>query len=244
MNMKGLKMKSIIFICVFLAVVVGFCVYIEINTRQFVGNLPQVLTSKEQPQSNTIQSASEVDKPVPSYQSEQITAVPEQDPLGFNDEKTEIFDWTKDDSSRDWRVKSSDPFSDFLAEQQAKERGTLIVEGMSAEELWNAELNQMIEQFGDIPAVHTVMKYTRMFNNDIQMTFDENIEWLEAIVQLYPTATNKRTLAFDKWRYSRGKYPADMGEITPRDIAELRSMGITVKQEITANGVKLTISTE
>ncbi|MCY3743829.1 MAG: hypothetical protein OXH00_22680 [Candidatus Poribacteria bacterium] len=231
-------MKAKILICVFFALLVGFCVYIEVNTRKFVDSLPVAPTSKDKPQSvQPRQGASEIPKSV--LVSESVSKKNEQDTPADSEDISVLPAWWDDEES-DLRKKSSDPFSDFIAEQGAKERGTLIVEGMAGEELWNAELNQMIEQFGDIPEVHTIMKYTRMFAHDLPFPLENQIEFQEALNTIYPSARNRRTLDFLKWQYSRG----NIGEITDGDIAELRAMGISVKQELTETGFRTTISTE
>ena len=140
-------------------------VYLEISTQKFVESLPPVPVSKDKPQSDGFaEIASEVDKPLSVDQTQQETDQTKQEMAAIENETSANFDWTADREPH-LHKESSDPFSDYLAEQE-KVRGTWILEGMSGDELWNAELNQMIEQFGDIPAVHTVMKYTHMFNNN------------------------------------------------------------------------------
>jgi len=213
-------------------------VYIEVDTQKFIDSLPAAPTSKNKPQSEQLrQSASEVAKPV--LLEESVSKKNEQDTPVDKEEPFVLPAWWDDEES-DLRKKSNDPFSDFIAEQDAKERGTLIVEGMAGEELWNAELNQMIEQFGDIPEVHTIMKYTRMFAHDMPFPLENQIEFQEALNRIYPSEGNKRTLDFLKWQHSRG----NISEITDADISELRAMGISVKQEMTATGFRTIISTE
>ena len=193
-------MKVIIFVCVFLVALVGFCVYLEISTRTFVDGLPKASIRKQKTQDNTVPSALEVGKPTPADQLKQVTDTTEQEKAIVENEIPAAFDWTDNDTP-DSKVESSDPFGDSLEAERKKERGTWRVDGMSPEAQFEAESNQMLEQFGDIPAVHTVMKYQRMSNNNVPITFDEDIEWQAALVEIYPTETNKRTLAFDLWRY-------------------------------------------
>ena len=235
-------MKAIVVICVFFALLVGFCVYIEVSTQKFVDSLPVAPTSKEKPQSaQPRQGASEVAKPL--LVSESVSKKNKQDTPADNEDTSVLPAWW-DDEEPDLHKKSSDPFSEHLELQEAIERGTLITEDMMGEELWNAELNQMIEQFGDIPEVHTIMKYTRRFAHDLPFSLENQIEFQEALNQIYPSETNRRTLAFLKWQYPRGNSPEDLGEITDADIAELRAIGISVKQELTETGFRTTISTE
>ena len=63
---------------------------------------------------------------------------------------------------------------------------------MTGEELYNAELNQMIEKFDDIPEAHTVIAFERKFDSDAPISLDEKIVYPEALVKLYPDATNKK----------------------------------------------------
>ena len=166
-------MKVIIFVSVFLVALVGFCVYLEISTRTFVDGLPKASIRKQKTQDDTVPSALEVSKPTPADPLKQETAIVEN-------EIPAAFDWTDNDTP-DSKVESSDPFGDSLEAERKKERGTWRVEGMSPEAQFDAESNQMLEQFGDIPAVHTVMKYQRMSNNNVPITFDEDIEWQAAL---------------------------------------------------------------
>ena len=238
-------MKAIIFIAVFMVVLVGFCAYIEISTRDFVDSLPKAPTSQEKPQENAVQSVSEVDKPVPSFDSE---VTEDTEPSRVSAVKNDIpsdFDWTDDEAAMSDRfLESTDPFTDYLVLQEAKDRGTWIGEGMDSEELYNATYNQKLEQFGDIPEVHAIMAYHRKFDSDAPISLDEKIEYHEALVKLYPHPTNRKTLAYYRWLYPRGNSPEDIGDITPAAIAELRSMGISVEEELTENGYSVKISTK
>ena len=238
-------MKATIFICIFLVTLVGFCVYLEVSTRNFTDSLPKVPTSKENPQDNAVPSASEVDKPLPSFQSEQVRENTEASQVpAVSNENPLDFDWRDDAAALETlEQQSSDPFSDHLALQEAIERGTLITADMTGEELYNASRNQMIEKFGDIPEVHTVIAFEREFDSDAPISLDEKIVYQEALVKLYPDATNKKTLAYYKWLYPRGNSPEDIGDLNSQAITELRSMGISVKEEITEDGFSVKIST-
>lgn len=238
-------MKTTIFIFVFLVVLVGFCVYIEVSTRNFTDSLPKVPISKEIPQDNAVPSPSEVDKPLPSFQSEQVHENTEVSQVpSSNNEKPSDFDWTDDaELLEKLEQDSSDAFSEYLELQEAIERGTLITEDMIGEELYNAKLNQMLEKFGDIPEVHKVMAFNRKFDSDAPISLDEKIVYQEALVKLYPGSTNEKTLAYYKWLYPRGNSPEDIGDINSQTIAELRSMGISVTEEVTENGFSVKIST-
>ena len=233
-------MRRIILICIFLLVLVGFCVYIEVSTRDFVDNIPKAPTSKanHKPQVSSVPSDTPATaKPVPSFDSEHITENTEKDTAAVKNEIPIGLDWTDDAAAREnLEQDSSDPFSDYLVLQEAIERGTLITADTSGEELYNATYNQKLERFGDIPEVHTIMAYNRKFDSDAAISLEERIEYQEALVKLYPGSTNEKTLAYYKWLYPRGNSPEDIGDINPEAIAELRSMGISVKEELTENG--------
>lgn len=243
---RNLKMKAMIFVCVFFVVLVGFCVYLEVSTRNFADSLPKAPTIKENPQDSTVPSVLEVDKPVPSFHLERVSENTETSrESAKNNEKPLDFDWKNDTAALETlEQESSDPFSDYLELQEAIERGTLITADTSGEELYNAQQNQMLEEFGDIPEVHTVMEFNRKFDSDAPISLDEKIEYQEALVKLYPNSTNKKTLAYYKWLYPRGNSPEDIGNINSEAITELRSMGISVKEELTESGYSVKISTK
>ena len=238
--------RSFFIVVVFLVLLIGVCVYIEVSTRDFVENLPKAPQKSEHTSDNAVLPSAQTGKSVPTFDSQGESDTTEPS-VSVKDEIPSDFDWTDDDIPlSNWEQEQNDPFTDYIAEQQAKERGTWIgdPETMDPEELHNAEYNQMLEQFGDIPAVHISMMYKHRYNNNLPISFEEEIEWQEALVELYPNETNKKTLAYLRWLYPRGAYPEDIGDITPDDIAELRSMGISVKTELTSEGYSVRISTE
>lgn len=241
-------MKRVILICIFLAALAGFCVYIEVSTRHFVDSIPKAPTSKanHKPEVNAVPSnTSATAKPVPFFDPEHITENIEKDTAAVKNEIPAGSDWTDDKAARkNLEQDSSDPFSDYLALQGAKKRGTWIGDNMDPEELYNATYNQKLERFGDIPEVHAIMAYHRKFDSDAPISLEEKIEYHEALVKLYPSSTNKKTLAYYKWLYPRGNSPEDIGDIDADAIAELRSMGISVKTELIENGYSIKISTK
>ena len=163
--------------------------------------------------------------------------------------KQERYDWLSDDDLQSAKQKVDDPFSVELAIQQAKADGTYIPVGdirtMDPEFLYKARYNQNLKRFGDIPEVHTVMKYERKEMDNIRLTLDERIENLEAIVHLFPWETNKRTLAFHKWMRSTGHTPESIPNMSDSDIKHLRSLGITIEKEPAGDGgYHLKISTK
>lgn len=160
--------------------------------------------------------------------------------------KQESFDWRTDDMPSA-KQREDDPFSVELAIQKAKEDGTWIgdPETMDPDELHSAMYKQLLNRFGDIPQVHTHMKYMRMRNQNIRLTLDERIEDLEAGVHLFPSGSANRTLAFHKWMRDTGHTPETIPNMSSSDIKHLRSLGITIEKEPAGDGgYHLKISTK
>ena len=238
--------RSFFIVIVFLVLLIGVCVYVGVSTRDFVDNLPKAPQKSEHTSDNAVLPSPQTGELVPSFDSQQGSDTTEHSAL-VKDETPSDFDWTDDENPPpNWEQEQNDPFTNYITEQQAKERGTWIgdPDTMDPEELHTAEYNQMLEQFDDIPAVHIAMMYKHRYNNNLPISFEEEVEWQEALVELYPNETNIKTLAYLRWLYPRGSYPEDIGDITPTDIAELRSMGISVKTELTSEGYSVKISTE
>jgi len=114
---------------------------------------------------------------------------------------------------------------------------------MEPDEIYSAEYNQLLERFGDILQVHTVMEFARKFANNLPLTLAEKITGLEAKQYLFPPESLHKTLAYYKWRRTKGGIDA-LKRITPEDIAYLQSLGIKVTRAQTGKHSKITISTK
>ena len=240
-------MKKFIFFSIFLLAIGALWFYIEMGTQNFVDSLghPPQPTAETTPESLSIPAAPELETTVPSDTSVQEDIETEtSDDVAINKPKSS-FDWTADDDPT-LTPEQTDPFTDFITEYQAKERGTWIgdPDEMDPKALHNATYNQLIERFGDIPAVHTVMDYEWKWNNNIDISIEGEIEWLEALMEIFPSESNRKTLAYYKWLYPRGSSPEDIGNLTASDIEHLRSIGISVETNFTDDGYEVTISTQ
>lgn len=240
-------MKKLIFFSICFLAIVALWFYVEMETQDFVDSLrspPQPIaeTSSESPSTPL---ASELETVVLSDASEKDDTETEASVDVGNEKPKANFNWTTDDGTA-LETEQTDPFTDFITEYQAKERGTWIgdPDEMDPEALHNATYNQLIESFGDIPAVHTVMDYEWKWNNNIEISIEEEIEWLEALMEIFPSESNRKTLAYYRWLYPRGSSPDDIGNITASDIEYLRSIGISVETNFTDDGYEVTISTQ
>jgi len=162
-------------------------------------------------------------------------------------EDQERYNWLSEDMPIP-EQKDGDPFSVELAKQKAIEEGTYISnpETMDPEQLHSAIYNQLLKRFGDIPQVHTHMKYIRMRQQNIRLALDERIENLEAGLHLFPNGSTRRTLTYHVWMRDRGLTPQTVPDMmSEADIEYLRGKGISIEKEPLGNGgYHLKISTE
>lgn len=236
-------MKKIVFVVIFLVAVISLCVYVEIGTRKFVVNLPQPPQNSEQ---DTLSDQDTLDVSGKPRQKVNTTAQGEVGEVTENYSNTDrVSDW-RDNNAPLPKKKAADPFPKHIAEQITKTEDTFQgeIEAKSPEQLHNADYKELLEHFGDISAVHAHMKYQWRFDNNQPISFEEEIEWLEALMEIMPSESTRKTLAYYKWLYPRGATPEDIGKITAADIAHLRSIGISVETNWTDDGYEMTISTK
>ncbi len=230
---------------------IAFLVFLVVGTSVIYISLHR--TEPEYPLQRPNTTVKELNKATQSALKKQ--SEPAVTPVRVKQE-TKHIDVTEQQSNFDWRdnapsdspvPKRSDPFGDFIAEQKSKEDGTFIgdPETMDRSELRSAIYKQMLKQFGDIPAVHTLMEFERKWDENIPMTLEEEIEGLEANMQLYPSESVKKTIIFNKWLISKGAtIVTDNYDLTTDDIIYLQSEGISVETELTDDGnFQTTIST-
>ena len=246
-------MKKLIFFTLIIVILGAFYLYTEIYTRG--------ITNKPTQQGKDVlkkPTPAEVTNTSHSPRQEVVGIVPKDDTVIDKDDTVIDKDDTvtkKESTNYDWRNDESpgklplqkDPFGDFIAEQQAKERGTWIgdPETMDPDELHSAEYNQLLDKFGDIPQVHTYMEYSRKTTNNAPMTLDERIAGLEAMNHLFPSGSTRRTLVFYQWMKTKGgRYEAVDQILTPADLKHLRDSGIKVDVNEKNREVRIRISTK
>ena len=160
-------------------------------------------------------------------------------------------DWLNDAQTSPSNQKESDPFTKHIVAQENKKDGTVIYGDPATKDpdvIRDVMFKTLVKKYGDIPVIHTFIDYDRKTQQSIPMTIDEEIEGLEALNKLFPSDTHRNNLKFFKWLKSKGATDGtlqDIGDITQKDIAYLRSIGIQVKVESTddANS-KITIITK
>ena len=159
-----------------------------------------------------------------------------------------VSDWRDDNQTIQSKKKRSDPFTDYLQQINTKEDGTFIddPETMDPDEFRSALERQLIQKFGDIPAVHAYMDYHTKWDNNTKMTLAEEVEGLKATMELFPSVSIWKTIVYNEWLLSKGaRTDADLNDLTPEDIAYLRSEGISVTTKEKRNGdFVITISTK
>ncbi len=241
-------MKKLIFFTLIIVILGAFYLYTEIYTRGIINEPIQPKDSIERVESNTVstdQEGRDVLKKRTSTEATNTSDLPGQeveDIVEKDDTVTDNYDWLNDENTGKLPPQK-DPLADFIAEQQAKDRGTWIgdPETMDPDELHSAEYNQLLERFGDIPQVHTFMEYSQKNTGNTPMTLDERIAGLEAMNHLFPSGSTRRSLVFFKWMKTNGGYNAfDQGV----NVKELRDLGITVEINETDEGWGYLISTK
>lgn len=221
---------------------------------------PKVITSFEPVQSDTDTKSTVVpDEPMQSDTAIKSTVVPDEpttEEVPDTEEITDNTNTSEDQEMSHWlsedvpilKEKDDDPFSVELARQKAIEEGTYISdpETMDPEQLHSAIYNQLLKRFGDIPQVHTHMKYMRMRQQNIRLPLDERIESLEAGLHLFPNGSTRRTLTYHVWMRDRGLTPQTVPDMmSEADIKYLRGKGISIEKEPAGNGgYHLKISTK
>ncbi|MDE0423451.1 MAG: hypothetical protein OXN25_01145 [Candidatus Poribacteria bacterium] len=243
-------MKKIISLAIFFALLGSFYLYIEIDKRNFVNNLPQPPVLVEQPINNRPVHQNLEETTMPNIQKTTTSSKTEgsdleQEGSVVREKGISDYDWRTDVEHPHEHLPITDPWGNLLKEDQAKKRGTWIgdPETMDPDELYSAEYNQLLEKFGDIPQVHTVMEYERKFANNIPLTLEEKIIGLKAQHYLFPSESTRKTIDYYKWQQSKGGVDA-LKRIKPEDIEYLQSLGIEVKKEKVGTHTQITISTK
>ena len=242
--------KFVLFSTVFMIVVI-FGFYIGLNRRSTVDTHPHPHSNGGDPHIDVVPLR---EQSVPSVEKKEDTTsdgVKIERVTVHTDvpEKQRDYDW-RNDKVASPEVKRNDPLTDHIVQQRAKEQGTWMgdPEKMTPDERHSVIYRQLLEQFGDIPEVHTTMEYNRKWDNNISMTLDEEIEGLTAKLTIFPSDSTRKTIAYYSWLRSKGvkDRSGDFSDITAEDIAHLRSQGISVEASPpTANGkFKISISTK
>ena len=202
-----MRISPLLIIVIFVILIVGWTVYLEIGNRNFSNSLPGVLTEKQRSSESSEVQHSDSREHTPEEQSvsKTITDTPsetrsfekEQSTDGKLQEATEDYDWREDTVSvSDMSAAGSDPWQNQESLEETEDNGTLITdpETMPPDELWDAIRNQLIEKFGDIPQVYQFTEMNRKMEKHVPITLDERIVGMEAALYLFPTEGTRRHL--------------------------------------------------
>lgn len=202
-----MRISPLLVIGIFVILIMGLTVYLEIDKRNFSKSLPKapiieqnlsessemqrsdnnVLTSEEQP----------ITKAITDTPSEEQWFEKEQSTDGKFPQVTDDYDWREDTVSvPDVTGVASDPWQGQDSLEKIEDNGTLITdpETMPPDELWDAIRNQLIEKFGDIPEVHQFTEMNRKMEKHIPIILDERIAGMEAALYLFPSDGTRRHL--------------------------------------------------
>ena len=219
-------------------------IYTEVGTKHFKKKEPKVdpiTLSTTIEKEDTIKTPNGQDTRTNTAED---PVVPNNPEIGINETENRkpfphFSDWRDDEASNhDEHTRDGDPWTDIIHQQNAKDRGAYIEdpENMDIDELVKAERQQLIERFGDIPAVHTYTSLKpKVLGKNIHP--DEEITFLKAQYALFPAESTRKSIILKEWSKSRGE---STHPINQADIEYLKSQGITVIK----NGTRITITTE
>lgn len=200
--------KFFIFTIVFIVVVIGFTIYVEVQNRQFIQNLPQgpielsVETRQQSPPNsgNTlretklttevfVETLKQYEGKFPEQQ--EMPAAPERHrdvSLNQNAETPETSDpnWWNDEEFP--HSSSQDPWH-----QEDMSMKFINWEELSENEQLSMAHKSMLKKFGDIPQVHTIIAFDNKPKH-LPTTIDEAIAHTEACLYLWPDETTHQSL--------------------------------------------------
>lgn len=202
-----MRISPLLIIVIFLTLIVGWVVYLEIGNRNFSKNLPGLPTEKQSPSESSEMQYSDSREHTPEERSvaKTITGTPpeaqsfekKQPTDGRLQAVTDDYDWREGTVSvPDLSTAASDPWQSQESLEETEDNGTLITdpETMPPDELWDAIRNQLIEKFGDIPQVYQFTEMNRKMEKYIPITLDERIEGIEAALYLFPAEGTRQHL--------------------------------------------------
>ena len=202
-----MRISPLLIVVIFVILIVGWAVYLEIGNRSFSKSLPGLPTEEQTLGESSEIQQSDITEHTPEEQSvsKTITDTPpearsfekEQSTDGRLQEATEDYDWREDTVAQpDLSTTASYPWQNQESLEETEDNGTLITdpETMPPDELWDAIRNQLIEKFGDIPQVYQFTEMNRKMEKHIPITLDERIVGIEAALYLFPAEGTRRHL--------------------------------------------------
>ena len=200
--------KFIFTTLVVLLFVSGIIIYTEWDKRKFLESLPEPPTNVTVPEVEQPRRVDALPSSVHQPVVEQVEAEGETIP---DEHVSDDYDWRTDNDAH--HVHNPDPDS-WVHKDTAKDEPPLP----ESEEM----LQSLIERFGDIPQVHTHVEFHRI-RSERNLTLDEEIVHLEAMLFLFPNEATRKTLVLAKWEKANGFILP-----TQADVEYFKSEGITV----------------
>ena len=165
-------------------------------------------------------------------------------------EKTDVADnkqtpaWLQPTNDVDTKTKK-DPLTKHIAVQQPKEKWMLKDPSkMDIDEQRVVMYDSLLEQFGDVPAVHAFMDYEYKTASSEFLPIEDEIKGMEATYTLFPTETHQKTLNFLYWLKDKGLSIETFGDISETDMIDLRKMGINIDVTNNENTKRVVITTK
>ena len=195
-------------------VVLLFCssviIYTEWDKKRFLKSLPEPPINVKAPeveQPSRVDDLSSLDAPhvVVQVRTERQTTPLQQDP--------DDYDWRTDDEAHHDHNHDHD-HDPWVNKDLANDEPPMPDQ--------NDMLKSLIEKFGDIPQVHAHVEFHQI-RSERDLTLDEEIAHLEAMLFLFPNEATRKTLVLAKWEKANGFVLP-----TEADLEYFKSEGITV----------------
>jgi len=187
----------------------GVIIYTERDKRNFIESLPKPPTNVTAPEVEQPRSVdalpSSADQPVVEQVATEGETTPDQH-VSYD------YDWRTDDVHPDYNHDyDREPWVNM---DTAKDEPPIPED--------EAMRKSLIERFGDIPQVHAHVEFHRI-RSERNLTLDEEIVHLEAMLFLFPNEATRKTLVLAKWERANGFILP-----TAADLEYFKSEGITV----------------
>lgn len=237
----------LIFLLLFVCLMVGWVVYLEIDKKNFIQDLSQQSDLARISSSRTASSTVEIAPPTKADRRQTKASVDnghegtlqEEGPQNASVDETVDSDWWLDDVDLDL---AGEPAPDALRRSgEFDVRLTTDSAQMDSDDPFGEALRkELVERFGDLPQVHTYIDFGKKWREGT-LTPDEDIERLEAQMYLFPNESTRKTLFFQRWLKANGGV---MPQPTEETLAYLRGQGIKVTKTATGTEVRVNISTK
>ena len=201
--MKKLMIGAILAV----ALACGIFVYTEWENKRFTDSLPKSPSVEQQtvdahPHSHPHpheHPAPTTDSNTGAFESETIIIENSvsTEPTAENDAQSVNAEWqteTGEQTGETWQTDGAHEHHEHKFTRSPFARKLLKPEDMDPDELADMLLKGLIQQFGDIPEVHTFMEIKRKMYKKEPINWDERIAYTTAQYHLWPHPETKKTL--------------------------------------------------